>query len=331
MQQDVGVIPINARRSNNPLLHLPFDLIEMYSALRTCEPDVVQAFALQPSVVVTLALLFAPTIRKIYTITGLGLIDIDDRWPSRLMRSFVYRLLRVSERTSWTCFVFENSADPTRLGFRAARPKRKMFLMGAGVNEAVFTPRPLPTVPPLKLAIVSRMIWSKGVDLAVEAVSRLIHDGAPIELDIYGNLDFENRRYFPVEQLHEWGHRSGIRWHGFVTDVAGVWATHHAGLFPSRGGEGLPRALLEAASCGRAGIAAEVPGCADFIRSGLEGLLVKPNSVNELAGAIDQLVRDPSQLVRMGNAARQRVLDNCTEEIITSRYRQLFTQMFQEG
>jgi|HubBroStandDraft_6_1064221.scaffolds.fasta_scaffold175723_3 glycosyltransferase involved in cell wall biosynthesis len=85
--------------------------------------------------------------------------------------------------------------------------------------------------------------------------------------------------------------------------------------------------MLEAASCGRALVAADVPGCADFVRSGQEGILFKPNSVEELERAIDTLVRQPHLLDRMGSAARQRVLENSTEEIITGRYRRLFAEL----
>ncbi len=202
-----------------------------------------------------------------------------------------------------------------------------LALMGAGVNPAVFAPVLAPSLPPLKLAIVSRMIWSKGVDVAVEAVTRMINRGIAVELDIYGAPDFQNRRHLPIALLQEWGRRPGIRWYGQVTDIPGVWRQHHAGLFPSRGGEGLPRAMLEAASCGRALIATNVPGCAEFVRPYLEGIIVKPNSVEELERAIDILFQNPNLLERMGCAARQRVLETATEEIITSRYLHLYAEL----
>jgi glycosyltransferase involved in cell wall biosynthesis len=85
--------------------------------------------------------------------------------------------------------------------------------------------------------------------------------------------------------------------------------------------------MLEAASCGRALVAADVPGCADFVRPGLEGILFKPNSVEELERTIDTLVLQPHLLEGMGNAARQRVLENSTEEIITGQYLQLFAEL----
>jgi glycosyltransferase involved in cell wall biosynthesis len=323
----VNIISIRARRSHRPILRLALDVFAIASALRRCRPDIVQAFALHSCVVSAFASLFAPVARKVLTITGLGLIDIDPRWPNRLLRPFVYSLLRVVDKSGSACFVFENVADSARLGFQKSQPQRKLTLMGAGVNPSAFAPQTMPALPPLKLAIVSRMIWSKGIDLAVEAVTRMIERGVAIELDLYGAPDLQNQRHFPVALLREWGNLPGIRWHGHVSDIPGVWRTHHVGLFPSRGGEGLPRAMLEAASCGRALIATNVPGCADFVRTGLEGIIVEPNSVEELERAIDTLVRQPNLLEQMGCAGRRRILGNSTEEIITARYRQLFGEL----
>jgi glycosyltransferase involved in cell wall biosynthesis len=41
--------------------------------------------------------------------------------------------------------------------------------------------------------------------------------------------------------------------------------------------------LLEAASCGRAIVATDVPGCREIVEHGINGLLVPPKDVNSLA------------------------------------------------
>jgi glycosyltransferase involved in cell wall biosynthesis len=325
---NVNIVEIDVERARRPILRLAPDIFAVASALRRCKPDIVQAFALHACIMLSFASLICPVSYKLNTITGLGLIDIDRRWSHIVVRRLVYWILRAADWGGSACFIFENAADPRRMGFRKGRPKKSLTLMGAGVNPSTYPPIPMPPQPPLKLAIVSRMIWSKGVDIAVDAITRLNDRGIPIELDIYGAPDFENLRHYSLATLQEWGRRPGIRWHGHIKDVSAVWKEHHAALFPSRGGEGLPRAMLEAASCGRALVAADVPGCADFVRSGQEGILFKPNSVEELERAIDTLVQQPHLLDRMGGAARQRVLENSTEEIVTAQYRQLFAELF---
>jgi hypothetical protein len=53
---------------------------------------------------------------------------------------------------------------------------------GAGVDPKDFPIEPEPPAPPVKVAVVSRMIAAKGIADAVEATRRARSLGAPIEL-----------------------------------------------------------------------------------------------------------------------------------------------------
>jgi glycosyltransferase involved in cell wall biosynthesis len=85
-----------------------------------------------------------------------------------------------------------------------------------------------------------------------------------------------------------------------------VWARSHIAVLPSYR-EGLPKSLLEAAACGRAIIASDVPGCSDVVVHGETGLLVPPRDAAALARAIARLAGDPALRQRLGEAARARV------------------------
>ena len=60
-------------------------------------------------------------------------------------------------------------------------------------------------------------------------------------------------------------------WLGRVEDVREVWAEAAIAVLPSTYGEGLPKSLLEAASCGRAIVASDMPGCREIVRPGQGG------------------------------------------------------------
>jgi len=83
---------------------------------------------------------------------------------------------------------------------------------------------------------------------------------------------------------------------------------------PSRGGEGLPRSLLEAGACGRPLVTSDTPGCGDFVVEGVTGFVVPRDSANALAAALEKLVCDPTLRQRMGAAARNRVEAEYTEQ-----------------
>jgi len=108
--------------------------------------------------------------------------------------------------------------------------------------------------------------------------------------------------------------RLGVAWHGPIEDVRDVWRNCEIAVVPTRTREGMPRVMLEAASCGRALIVTDVPGCRHFVRDGIEGFVVPPDDVEALAAAMDQLAQNPELRQMMGHAARERVLSGYTEQ-----------------
>jgi glycosyltransferase involved in cell wall biosynthesis len=73
--------------------------------------------------------------------------------------------------------------------------------------------------------------------------------------------------------------------------------------------EGLPLSLVEAMCAGLAVVATDVPGHRDVVIHGETGLLVPPNDSAALADAIAELVSDPIRRKAMGEAGRQRALE----------------------
>ena len=214
------------------------------------------------------------------------------------------------------------------LAFRLVVPLVLLVILGgAGIDPEALKAAPLPAQPPLKVAIVARMLWSKGIDVAVEAVRAARAQGAAVELSLYGAPDPANPKSIPEETLKAWAAEPGIAWHGRTEDVAAVWRDHHVACLPSRGGEGLPRTLLEAAACGRAIVTTDVPGCRTLVRDGTEGRLVPAGDAAGLAEALSDLSRRPDLVARMGAAARARVLDGFTERDVMESVKRLYSAM----
>jgi glycosyltransferase involved in cell wall biosynthesis len=272
----IEIIDSPIEREQQSILGILTQVTWLIQRFHVLELDIAVAYSLRACLVLAIALPFIRARKVVFYITGLGLTDLLTDIPSRLRRAVIYFILRTAGRSPRCHFIFENSNDPQRLGTALATTKAKSFFMGAGVDPVGFSPAPLSFSGMLRIAIVSRLIWSKGVDLAVEAVSKLVEQGYAVELNIFGSPDNANPRAMKDDQLVN---SRGITYRGNTDDIQGVWAQNHVALFPSRGGEGLPRALLEAASCGKACIVADVPGCRDFVRNGIEGLVVPANSV----------------------------------------------------
>ena len=93
-------------------------------------------------------------------------------------------------------------------------------------------------------------------------------------------------------------------------------------LLPSYA-EGLPMSLLEAMANGLAPICTPVGSIPEFVRDGVNGLLVQPGDTDKLAAAIERLVRDRDARMRMARIARATV-----EPLSLTRYAQRLTSIY---
>src|SRR5215212_2544303 len=309
------VIALEAeRRSLNPMA-AGYAAGRLAAILKAWRPDIVHCSALRAILIGGAAALMAGIPRRVYALTGLGFLGARQDLVGRGARIAARMLVRGLE-TRQTRYLFENPEDAALIGLDPGDASRVTILGGAGVDAARLCPQP-PPQPPLKVAVVARMLWSKGADVA----------GAAVELSLYGAPDPSNPKAVPEETLQAWSSVPGVTWHGRTDDVAGVWRDHHVCCLPSRGGEGLPRTLLEGAACGRALVTTDVPGCWRFVRDGIEGLLVPPGDAAALAGAFATLAADPALVARMGGAARARVLDGFTERDVMAAVKRVYAAM----
>jgi glycosyltransferase involved in cell wall biosynthesis len=73
-------------------------------------------------------------------------------------------------------------------------------------------------------------------------------------------------------------------------------------------------ATLEAGAMGRAVIAFRSRGITDYVIDGQTGILVEPGNVAALRDAIDYLLSNPNEAKRLGENARQRIVDELNLE-----------------
>lgn len=316
------------RRSMNPLAILR-TVGAMRRVLAEERPDIVHAIALRSIVLGGLAARLAGIAGRVYALTGLGFLGARRDAVARVARAGLRIVIRGGLEGRGTHYLFENEDDPRLIGLDPRAPN-VTIVGGAGVEPADYPVAPLPPQPPLRVAVVARMLWSKGIDLAVEAVRRARADGVAVELSLFGAPDPDNPKAVPEATLRQWSEEPGIAWRGPTRDIAGVWREHHVSCLPSRGGEGLPRTLLEGAVSGRAVLTTDVPGCRTLVRDGIEGLVVPPDDAAALAEAIAQLAADPRRVAAMGAAARARVLDGFTERHVMDGLKDLYRRMLDE-
>jgi glycosyltransferase involved in cell wall biosynthesis len=331
VQAGARLVPVAAeRRALGPTAL--FDLLLAYHAvLRRERPAVVHCIALKPVVFGGLAARLAGGSGLVLAPTGLGATWIAKGIAARLSRAAIQMMIGWLARAPETRFVFENRDDPRALGVDSAAGDRITIVSGAGVAADLFPPLPPPEpAAPLRVAVVARMVESKGIADAVEAVRRVREAGHDVELDLWGASDPDNPRPLTTEQLTAWGRLPGICWRGRTDDVAAIWRRSHVAMLLSHGGEGLPRTLVEAAACARPIVTTDVPGCRDVVQGGA-GILVPPCDPAAAASALVRLVRDPGLCAAMGAAARARFEQDMTQDEVCTRIETVYRTFAARG
>lgn len=288
-------------------------------------PDIVHCIALRMVVLGGIAAKLAGAKRLVLALTGLGHLWIEDGPLERTARMFARQVVGKSLKGPGTRYLFENPDDPGEFGLDVGDPD-VTIVGGAGVRPTDFPVVPEPPAPPVKIAIVARMLEPKGIAEAVAAVRKARASGVDVEIDLFGAPDPSNRRSLCEVQLRDWSADPSIKWRGPSSDIAGVWRDHHVAMLLSRR-EGLPRSLVEAAAAGRPIITTDVPGCREVVRHGVEGLLVPRGDVTAAADAVVRLAQDASLRARMGAAANFRARERFSEEIVMRSLATLYAAM----
>jgi glycosyltransferase involved in cell wall biosynthesis len=226
----------------------------------------------------------------------------DRGWKENLLQTRE-RFLEEYDLASLLFVLSEKAADTFRVqGF----PEEKLFYLPRGVDVERFKPG---VRPPIFRAVFSgALIERKGIHHLLEAWHRL--DLKDAELWLVGSVHDEAKPHLKKY----W--RDNIKVVGFARDPETYLSQGTVHIFPSQC-EGSAKVVYEAAACGLPQITTREAG--DVVNDGVEGILIQPGNVGDLAAAILELYRHPETVERMSEAARQRVVNNFTWDHFRSR------------
>lgn len=293
------------------------------------KPDVIHAIGLRSAFLTALAARITTVPHAVIHMTGMGPLQISPDRRSRILRSAALKMLGHLIRQPNTYLLVENKDDLALLRSYGGDPgPRFSILGGAGVDPNQFAALPLPRNPLPVAAYVARMTYTKGADVLMEAFDILAQHNVRVQPLLCGRCAPDHPDSIPQEVLTKWCETHGGVWREHIPDISEVWQNADFFILPSRGGEGMPKAMLEAAASQRPLIVSNVPGCRDFVRHGVEGLVVPPDDPEALAQAIARLASDSGLRQRLGEAARLRLLHGYTEAHVTQTVRESYATFF---
>ena len=188
------------------------------------------------------------------------------------------------------------------------------IVLGTGIDTERFVPEPPPNSVPLTI-LPARMIWDKGIREFVEA-ARMIHEsGVKARFALIGNNDNGNPTCIPFDQLTQWQKEGNVERWGWQDDVPTVISMSHIVCLPSYR-EGLPKILIEAASCGRPIVTTDVPGCREVVKDDCNGYLVPAKNAKALKDALLEADQRPGKTTGNGKGFREFAVEKFSNEIV---------------
>lgn len=292
-----------------------WDLSQLYGRLR---PALIIHVALKPVALGGLAALLSWRPATLNILTGMGYVFTSLSLQARLFRIPIAGLLRLTLDAPRIRTVVQNQEDFDTLTANGILPvARTEIIHGSGVDTNHFSPLPEPNGP-FTAAAVCRLLGDKGVYDLIEAARILRSRGEAIRILLAGPIDPFNPTAVTREEVEGWQNDGLVEWLGPVADVREVWARAHLAVLPSHR-EGLPKALVEAAACGRPIVTTRTTGCKEVVEEGVNGSLVPVRNHERLAAALSACSKDVDRRRRMGEAGRRMAVERFSEKVVVGR------------
>ena len=324
-QEGFRLIPIMMQREGrNPLREL-LTVLELVRVYRRVCPQVVQHVAMKPVLYGSFAAWVTNIPFVINVFGGLGYAFTDRPQEASALRFILQRGLRWAIALSRSVVVVQNPDDRNVLVREHIAPSSQVRLIaGSGVDVQRFVPVDPPAGDPIVM-LAGRMLWDKGVGEFVAAVVRLKERNVRARFVLVGRCDQGNPTAIAEAQIRRWAQDHGIEWWGHREDIPEVIGRATLVVLPSYR-EGLPKVLLEAAACGKAVIATDVPGCRDVVQHQKTGLLVPARDPVALADAIARLLGNHELRIAMGASGREFVVREHSQEKIGQHFLDLYQE-----
>lgn len=272
-------------KSKNPLKDL-FLLRRIRNELAEIRPDVMLNFTIKPNVYGTLAA-SSLGISCINNIAGRGTF-FDESSLSRFIFKFLFRISQ--KRADW---VFCQNPEDYELLLKdnIISKEKSSLLPGSGVNLNEFTFTHVEKKPIITFLLMARMIYPKGIKELLEA-AKLLRDKnyTNFKILLLGELGVNNPNAIPKSFIENYDKESYIDYLGKTDKVIPIIKKSDVMVLPSYYREGTPKSLLEALAIGRPIITTNMPGCKETIIDGVNGFIVKPRSIEDLAEKMEKFL-----------------------------------------
>ncbi|OZG31708.1 glycosyltransferase family 4 protein [Rickettsia endosymbiont of Culicoides newsteadi] len=318
-QHNLPVIPISIKRGSINLFTDLLLLIKLIRILNKEKPDILHNFTIKPIFYGSISAFLCNTPQIINTFVGMGLLFISNKFLLKCLRKIIVKILSLISYYKSMLFVVQNDDDlalVVKLGI--APPNLVIKQCSVGIETKKFPLLPEPLGNKIVVALVARMLIDKGVYEFIYAAKILKQKNIDAEFWLVGQPEQNNKQSIAQSILEDYQNLGYIKYLGYQKDIEEIWKKAHIAVLPSYR-EGLSRSLLEAGAYGRAIITTNAPGGRELIQDKINGLLVKPQNIEDLAIAMELLITRPSLRKHLGIKIRQDILEKYDNQLISEK------------
>jgi len=325
-ENSIEYFPVSIRKWPNV-----FSIYKLYRIIKKYQINIVHTHGGVAGLWGRFAAFLAGNVAIVHTLHGIHYLNYQN---SLLKRILIYLERLLSAVTNVVICVA--AADEKKIVKFKLAPSEKIRLIRCGIEfdsdnvsptEIIQFRNSLGCTSETKLLVnVARLHRQKGQKYLLTAFKEVQQQMPGAKLVIVG--DGPERRALEkfvqtqglAEQVYFTGYRQDIQTILTATDLfvlSSLW-------------EGLPLVIIEAMSQAKPIVATQVDGIPEIIESGKNGLLVPPGDSNQLAAAILRLIQHPALAIKLGEAARQKVLADYAIQYMIQKIEKLYVNMMKE-
>ncbi len=304
---------------NRGSLNVFHDLRTFISILRLLyklRPDILHLLTSKSIIYGGLASRVIKIPKVVNAITGLGSVFVDTTSVFKnILKKIVLYLYKISINLN-SITIFQNN-DNLELFIkkRIINISQARLIYGSGVNTDVFffSEESINNNPIVLFS--SRLLKEKGLETFVDA-AKIVKEKVNVRMVVVGEIDNDNPSSITSRQISKWVELGLIEWKGYIENMPKLLSESSIVCLPSYYPEGIPKALIEAASSGRPIVTTHMPGCNVIVKNNHNGILIPIKSPGYLADAILKLLDDPKLRSKYGKNGRRLVIENFSSDII---------------
>lgn len=318
------------RRTINPFKEI-WSFFSICKIFYKHKPDIVHLITIKAYLYGGIAARIMGVPGVISAIAGLGIFFNKNNWWNFLFQKIFFLIFYFAFNHPNQKVIVQNLEDKkTLIKFISLNSKKILLFRGSGVKLSKFTNLKEKN-DVITISCASRLLYEKGIFDFVSAAKIIKKKNINAKFLLAGDLDPDNPTSLNNQDLQNIIEEKVVEVLGYQKDIPALYARSHIICLPSFYGEGLPKALIEAAAASRAVVTTDIPGCRDAIILNKTGLLVPAKDPQKLADALQWLIENPKERYEMGKAGRKFAEKEFPIEKIVQNHMNIYNEILSLG